>query len=236
MNTSSIALSALLLVITAFLVAAETALAQTSAVRIEALDDVNDKRRDRVLRLLDKPEALLNPLRLVIVLLEVTEISIVTVMAYNWLGATGMIGPALPNGLAFRTDRNWPTNVGHSARGTGRDCRCGPISGLIGSWPIRFVSRALIVVTNWLVPGKGLRSGPFATPEEFIALADAALEDAVLEKDERDLIESVIEFGDTVVREVMVLRIDMTTVQQTSQSIKPSRFVRRPDTAVACRR
>ena len=48
--------------------------------------------------------------------------------------------------------------------------------------------------------------------EELLAVADLAVEDAVIEAEERRLIESVIELGDTVVREVMVPRTDMVTV------------------------
>ena len=43
-------------------------------------------------------------------------------------------------------------------------------------------------------------------------MADVAAEDDVIEREERELIESIIEFGDTVVREVMVPRPDMVTV------------------------
>ena len=43
-------------------------------------------------------------------------------------------------------------------------------------------------------------------------MADLAVEEAVIEAEERELIESVIELGDTVVREVMVPRPDMVTV------------------------
>ncbi|MGI9614967.1 MAG: hemolysin family protein, partial [Acidimicrobiales bacterium] len=88
----------------------------------------------------------------------------------------------------------------------------GPVLVVVRFPPIRLLARALIWITNIVVPGRGLRQGPFAFPEELIALADAAVEDAVLDVDERDLIESVIEFGDTIVREVMVPRTDMTTI------------------------
>ena len=37
----------------------------------------------------------------------------------------------------------------------------------------------------------------------------------MIEEDERELIESIIEFGDTIVREVMVPRPDMVTVAAT---------------------
>ena len=49
----------------------------------------------------------------------------------------------------------------------------------------------------------------------------AAAED-VIEHDERELIESVIEFGDTIAREVMVPRTDMVTVGDRSRSPRRS--------------
>ncbi len=70
----------------------------------------------------------------------------------------------------------------------------------------------LIGLTNWILPGKGLKEGPFVSEEELLALADVAVEEEVLEEGERELIEQIIEFGDTVVREVMVPRPDMVGV------------------------
>ena len=43
---------------------------------------------------------------------------------------------------------------------------------------------------------------------------DVAVEEDVIEHSERQLIESIIEFGDTVAREVMIPRLDMVTVPE----------------------
>ena len=48
---------------------------------------------------------------------------------------------------------------------------------------------------------------------ELLAMADVAVEDQAIETDERALIHSIIEFGDTIVREVMVPRTDMKVVE-----------------------
>ncbi len=70
-----------------------------------------------------------------------------------------------------------------------------------------------------ILPGKGLKKGPFVSEEELLALADVAVEEDVIEHSERQLIESIIEFGDTVAREVMIPRLDMVTVpEQTATS------------------
>ena len=88
----------------------------------------------------------------------------------------------------------------------------GPVAALSSFWPLRMLSRGLIGLTNVILPGKGLKQGPFVSEEELLALADVAVEEDVLEAGERELIEQIIEFGDTVVREVMVPRPDMVGV------------------------
>ncbi len=73
------------------------------------------------------------------------------------------------------------------------------------------VARLLVVVGNVLTPGRGFRHGPFATEDELRDLVDLASESDVIEADERRMIHSVFELGDTIVREVMVPRTDMVT-------------------------
>jgi CBS domain containing-hemolysin-like protein len=79
--------------------------------------------------------------------------------------------------------------------------------------PVRFLARALIGLANVIIPGKGLKEGPYVSEQEILAMADVAVEEEVLEREERALIHSIIEFGDTVVREVMVPRTDMVAVE-----------------------
>jgi CBS domain containing-hemolysin-like protein len=79
-------------------------------------------------------------------------------------------------------------------------------------WPLRSVTQGLIGLANWLLPGKGLKQGPSVSERELLGYVEAAAEDEVIEHEERELIESIIEFGDTVAREIMVPRPDMITV------------------------
>jgi putative hemolysin len=78
--------------------------------------------------------------------------------------------------------------------------------------PLRWAARLLIGVANVIIPGKGRATGPTVTEDDLMGLASIAVHDDVLELEERKLIENTIEFGDTVVREVMVPRPDMVTV------------------------
>ncbi|MBW9206434.1 hemolysin family protein [Mumia sp. zg.B53] len=77
------------------------------------------------------------------------------------------------------------------------------------------VPRLLIMVGNALTPGKGFREGPFSSEAELRELVDLAEQSALIESDERQMIHSVFELGDTVVREVMVPRTDVVFIERT---------------------
>ena len=79
--------------------------------------------------------------------------------------------------------------------------------------PLRILSRSLIALANVLLPGKGLKEGPFVTEEDLRAMADVAADEEMIEREERRLIHSIFEFGDTVVREVMMPRPDMVAIE-----------------------
>ncbi|HET8616348.1 MAG TPA: hemolysin family protein [Actinomycetales bacterium] len=74
------------------------------------------------------------------------------------------------------------------------------------------LARLLVLLGNAVTPGKGYRDGPFADEAELRDLVDLAGETAVIEADERQMLHSVFELGDTVVREVMVPRTDMLVI------------------------
>lgn len=74
------------------------------------------------------------------------------------------------------------------------------------------LAQLLIIVGNALTPGRGFTDGPFTTQAELRDLVDYAEESDVIEEDEADMIHSVFELGDTLVREVMVPRTDVMTI------------------------
>jgi CBS domain containing-hemolysin-like protein len=73
--------------------------------------------------------------------------------------------------------------------------------------------RLLIMLGNALTPGRGFREGPFATEAELRELVDIAEAGRVIESGERQMIHSVFELGDTIVREVMVPRTDVVFIE-----------------------
>ena len=68
----------------------------------------------------------------------------------------------------------------------------------------------LIILGNILTPGRGFSEGPFSSEAELRELVDLAEASRVIESGERAMIHSVFELGDTIVREVMVPRTEVT--------------------------
>ena len=75
------------------------------------------------------------------------------------------------------------------------------------------ISRVLVVVGNALTPGRGFRNGPFASEVELREVVDLAQQRGVVADDERRMIKSVFELGDTPAREVMVPRTEMVWIE-----------------------
>ena len=74
---------------------------------------------------------------------------------------------------------------------------------------IGFISRPFI----YLLGGKAPEKGPFVTEEEIKLILAAGEKEGVIEEEEREMITSIFEFGETVVREVMTPRPDITAVR-----------------------
>ncbi|NJQ13864.1 hemolysin family protein [Streptomyces bohaiensis] len=76
------------------------------------------------------------------------------------------------------------------------------------------LTQLLILLGNALTPGKGFRKGPFASEAELRAMVDLAERHQLIEDDERRMVHSVFELGDTMVREVMVPRTDLVSISR----------------------
>ena len=73
------------------------------------------------------------------------------------------------------------------------------------------LANALVSLGNRVTPGR-LRFAGVSSEEQLLSMVDEATELEVLEEGDRELIHSIFEFNDTVVREVMVPRTDMVTI------------------------
>jgi len=201
-----------LFLLSIILAVAETALTRVSKAKAQALAETSGRRGEVLLSLVEDQEWL-NPTLLLVLSSQLVQSTLLGVLASRLFGGWGVVGATMLNVTLFFVvaevaPKTWA--IQHTDRAALAAAR--PIKALAGWGPLRLLSRALIGFTNVLLPGKGLKRGPYTSEEELLAVADLAVEDAVIEAEERRLIESVIELGDTVVREVMVPRTDMVTV------------------------
>lgn len=109
--------------------------------------------------------------------------------------------------------------VGSSPRSVGRE-NARVIIGVFG-WLVRGIrvllgpiAAALVAIGNRVTPGRP-KTVTFSSEEQLLSMVDEATELDVLEEEDRELIHSIFEFSDTVVREVMIPRIDMVTIDST---------------------
>jgi putative hemolysin len=204
-----IAVVAVLFLLSIILAVAETALTRVSIPKAQALAETNPRSGQTLLRLVEHQEWL-NPLLLVVLTSQSVQSLLLGSVAegVTGLAVVGVLNITVFFVLAEVAPKTWA--IQHTERAALLSAR--PVAALAAFAPLRWISRGLIGLTNVILPGKGLAEGPFLSEQELLAVADMAVEGEVIEAEERELIESLLEFGDTIVREVMVPRPDMVTV------------------------
>ena len=202
-----------LLVGLTFLSLAEMSLSRITKQKAQALVEQNTKSAKMILKLAAEPTRWVNPLLLTVNIFQTVQATLTGVVAGRLFGAAGVIvGVALNVIIFFVLAEAVPKTYGllHPVRGATITAR--PVTAIVGFLPLQMMSRWLIKLTNVIVGGKGLAAGPFISEQEFLGIVEAAAQDSVIEHEERELIESVIEFGDTIVREIMIPRPDIVTI------------------------
>ena len=202
-----------LLLFLIFLSVAEMGLSRMTRPKANALAESGARGGEALIKLVKHPENWVNPLLLAVNVSTTVQATLTGVIAGHLFGAAGVaVGVVLNVVVFFVLAEAVPKtyaimNPERAALMTAR-----PASILVASAPLRLVSRSLIGLTNIIVKGKGLKQGPFVGEQEFLGIVEAAAHDEVIEHEERELIESVIEFGDTIVREIMKPRPDFVSV------------------------
>lgn len=193
----------------------EAALARLSRPRVEELVRNGRRGAGRLLTVVQDPARYVNLALLVRVACEVSASVLITVVFLDGFDATWQ---AVLASIGVMVLVSYVV-VGVSPRTVGRQH---PISVGIAGAPVLIVLARilgpipplLILLGNAVTPGKGYREGPFASETELRALVDLAEKESLIEDEERKLLHSVLELGDTIVREVMVPRPDMVFIER----------------------
>ena len=206
-----------LLVALTLLALAEMSLSRITKQKAEALQSEGHKRGGLLVRLASDPTRWVNPLLLTVNILQTIQATLTGVVSNRLFGAPGVVIGVLLNVLLFfvlaeAVPKTYA--VLYSVRGA--TITAPIVSALSAFWPLRLASNALIRITNLIVKGRDLDQGPFISETEFLGIVEAAAKESVIEVEEQQMIKSVIEFGDTVVREIMRPRGEVVTVQDTA--------------------
>jgi putative hemolysin len=209
-----IGIVAALFVFSILLAFSEMAFTRMSRIRALALEEEGRRGAARLARMLEHPEQTINSLLLLVLVAQLTSASLIGIVLERQVGTIGILfGLVIQVVVFFVLGEAAPKTyaIQHTDRAALR------ISGFLWALttfpPMRVLSRGLIALANVILPGRGLKEGPFVTEEDLRTMADVAAEEEVIETEERRLIHSIFEFGDTLVREVMVPRPDMVAVE-----------------------
>ncbi len=215
MDVLLLVLAAALVPIAGVLAAADAAITTVSPARVEELERERRRGAASLRRITDDRPRYTNLLLLLRTGAEITATVMAAKVALSLWGFQLWVGVALVAvmvvltyvaiGVLPRTlGRQHPYTVGLALAGTTRALAkvLSPVASL------------LILIGNAITPGRGFREGPFSSDVELRELVDMAGNSGVVEESEREMLQSVFDLGDTIVREVMVPRTEVVWIEQ----------------------
>jgi CBS domain containing-hemolysin-like protein len=188
-----------------------------SAISVQSRGDLielaeDSRSRRSLLAIAADPGAHVNAVSFVRIISETTAAVLVTLAFESifeqwWISL--LVAAALMTGVSFVLVGTSPRSVGrmHAKRILRMTA---PVVHLLRVI-LGPIARGLVILGNKVTPSRA-RSAAVASEEQLLSIVDEATELDVLEEDDRELIHSIFEFNETVVREVMIPRTDMVTI------------------------
>jgi len=199
----------LLIVLAGFFAASEAALLALSRLRI--LQRANNGKTSRLIKLIDERNHYLTTILVgnTIVLLTADSLATWAAFAYG-IGHPVLIatvvmtiallifGEIVPKMVVVQDANKWAPRLAGFLQAV--------------NLVLRPVTWAIVSLTAWLIRmfgGDPKAGGPYVTESDIRTLVNVGEKQGVIEEEEKEMIHSIFEFGDTVVREVMTPRTDM---------------------------
>jgi magnesium and cobalt exporter, CNNM family len=200
---------------TGFFAASEIAITRMNRVRALRLQEEGRRGAGALVRIVESPAPYLNVILFLTLLFTIGGSTVATSFAVRHFHRVGeIVATILMTLLLFVFAEVTPKTF--AIQRTDRVALfVAPAVAFLGRLLGPF-AKALLRLANILMPGKGLKEGPYITEQELLASAAVASEEGVIEEDEKELIHSIFEFGDTIVREVMVPRPDVIAIEDTA--------------------
>jgi CBS domain containing-hemolysin-like protein len=194
------------------LAAAEASLTRMSRVRALAIEEEGRRNAELLVKIESDPPRYLNAVYLAVMFVQNGSAILVAILAERefgstWVGLASFVFTLLYFVVVEAMAKTFA--VLHTDRVS---LALSPIVWFLGR-VLELPTRFLIGLANVLLPGKGLKQGPFVSEEEIRSMAEVGHEEGSIDEGEKELIHSIFEFGDTIVREVMVPRPDIVAIE-----------------------
>ena len=208
-----IAALVVLVILAAFFAASEAALVGVSRLRARSMVERGIRRAHAVLQLTEDRNRFLTSILIgntIVLLISDSLATYVFIQAGLPHGAVIstvvmtfvllLFGEIVPKTVAVTDNERWALRLAPSMRRV--------------AWLLTPLVYAFQWMTNLILRPLGIKHAHqlFVTEEDIRALVNVGAEQKVLEEQEREMIHSVIEFGDTIVREVMTPRPNIAAV------------------------
>ena len=226
----------ILVLLSAFFSSAETSLTTANKIKLKALADEGDKRSKTVLKATEDSGKMLSAILIGNNIVNLSAASLVTTLALNLWGSAAIafasgtltviiliFGEITPKTLAtIRSDK--------MAR-----IYAGSILFLMRILtPAIFIINKLAFLVLTLLRVDPSAKAPSMTEHELRTIVDVSHEDGVIESEERQMIYNVFDFGDSLAKDIMVPRVDMTfldvesTYEEMLDVFRREKFTRLP--------
>jgi putative hemolysin len=201
-----------LVVFGTILAAAEASLTRMSRVRALAIEEEGRRNAELLVKIESDPPRYLNAVYLAVMFVQNGSAILVAILAERefgstWVGLASFVFTLLYFVVVEAMAKTFA--VLHTDRVS---LALSPVVWFLGR-VLELPTRFLIGLANVLLPGKGLKQGPFVSEEEIRSMAEVGHEEGSIDEGEKELIHSIFEFGDTIVREVMVPRPDIIAIE-----------------------
>lgn len=217
--TSEAWLQLTILIVSLFLCAmasaAETSFTSISRIKLRNLVAEGDAEAAEIDKLLANPNVFLSTILIVNSVAVIVASSMATVLAIQFSATFGeLLSTVLSSLVVLIFCEITPKTAAVQNPVRWARVFVGPVKA--ATWLLRPLVWSLGAITGLLLRlmgGEIKHRGPFVTEEELRLLVSVGEEEGVLEEEETEMIRSIFEFADTTVREVMIPRIDMVTLE-----------------------
>lgn len=202
----------LLLILSGLFSSAETSLTTVNIYKMKAMAEEGDRRARTVLQLLENPGKMLSTILIGNNIVNISASSMMTVLVAKMFGsaavgiATGVLtvlilifGEITPKNLATVYSKSFALFYAYPIR----------ILSVILT-PVIWLLDKLCTFIYWLLRVDSKNAGKQMTESELRTIVNVSHEDGVIEGEEKDMITNVVDFGDSIAKDVMIPRADMT--------------------------